>query len=84
VPPTWGKDANVLGAVKHKPLSRARVRGRPDAMIGGALVVDCVRASDAAALRARLAAINCRKMLGLDHPPDVGTYAFVCFLENAG
>jgi hypothetical protein len=62
----------------------AQVRGRPDAMIGGALVVDCVRASDAAALRARLAAIDCRKMLGLDHPPDVGTYAFVCFLESAG
>lgn len=59
-----------------------RVRGGPDAMIGGALVVDCVHASDASAVCTRLAAGADKDRLGLKRPPLVGTYAFLCMLEG--
>ena len=60
----------------------AHARGRPDDMIGGALVIDCVRASDANGVCARLAAVEHQDGLGLERPPLVGTYAFLCMLER--
>ena len=59
-----------------------RSRGAPDIMIGGALVIDCVRASDANVVRDRFAAIEHRAGLGLERPPSVATYAFLCMLES--
>jgi hypothetical protein len=64
------------------PTEEVRVRGGSDALIGGALIVDCVRAADAQAVSARLARGGDLKTLNLSQAPAGGVYTFLCLLEG--
>jgi hypothetical protein len=62
----------------------ARVRGGQDALIGGAIVADCLREADARAVSARLASEGYLDALGCADRCTIGIYRLLCMLPRAG
>ena len=60
-----------------------RGRGGQDTLIGGALIVDCVREADARAAGARLASHEYLTALGGAERCTIGIYRFLCTLTHA-
>jgi hypothetical protein len=54
-----------------------------DRLIAGALVVECVRRSDADRVAARLAADGPPPELGISGPSVLGVYALLCIYDKA-
>ena len=56
----------------------ARSRGGPDGLIGGALVVECVRRSDAERIAGEIGSAQTRAALGLTGADALGIYGLLC------
>ena len=56
----------------------ARSRGGPDGVIGGALMVECVRRSDAERIAEEIGAAETRAALGLTGAATLGVYGLLC------
>jgi hypothetical protein len=62
----------------------AKSRSGPDAVIGGALIADCVREADARAAAVRLASDDYQTMFGGADRCTIGIYRFLCTLSHPG
>jgi len=84
--------ANLDGVIKvqiwtaanaqTRQTEEARTRGGDDALIGGALIVDCVRRRDAEKASDLLVAKDYGRRLDPNGTGILGIYAFLCMLEQ--
>lgn len=73
----------TAAGVQTPEMAEVKSRGGQDTLIGGALVLDCVREGDARVAGARLASDECLTALGGADRCTIGIYRFLCMRTHA-
>ena len=69
----------TAAARQTRPDTReAQTRGGPDGLIGGALVVECIRRSDAERIAGEIGSAETRAAFGLTGAATLGVYGLLC------